>query len=241
MDTGNKNLCIVIPFYTKTFEKHEKVSLEQLKAVVGDKYDTFFVCPDGLVNEEAKEILPYVKVEYFDSEFFTSIGSYSHLCVSSCFYEKFSDYKFMLIYQTDSIILYDRLKYYLSLDFDYYGAALKHTENEAMCGGFSIRKIAKCLKLTKFFEQEDFNIYKYKRTGFKNEDMFFSMNLPKLLPYHLSAAFSWSCFIGYREKLEITNGIMPMGLHGIKSEKDLKIISKFLRKDIAEKYGIEQN
>lgn len=240
MKKPNKQLCIVIPTHKGTFDKVEQISLRQLFYVIGDRYDTYYVCPNGTDMSEGFELLPYAKEEFFDEKHFNNgdIG-YNTFCMRSEFYERFKDYEYMFIYQTDSIILYNAVDKYLQMGYDYYGAPLKHCEEEALCGGFSIRRIDKCLKLCKFFEQPEFDVTFYKRSGFKNEDMFFSMCLPKLLPYHLSAAFSWSCFVGYKEKLVVTNGKMPMGLHGVKKIEEVKIVKNFIRKEVAEKYGIE--
>lgn len=235
-----KEVCIVIPTHKGTFDTVEKISLQQLFYVIGDKYDTYFVCPDNIDMSEGLELLPYAKKETFDKRHFNNgpVG-YNNFCLRSEFYERFKDYKYMFIYQTDCLILYDAVDKYIRMDYDYYGAPLKHFEEEALCGGFSIRKIDKCLKLCKFFEQPEFDITFYKRTGFKNEDVFFSMCLPKLLPYHLSSAFSWSCFVGYKEKLMATNGKIPMGLHGIKKMEEVKLVTNLLKKEVIQKYGIK--
>ena len=237
-----KDLCIVIPIYKEKLEVAEKVSLYQLFYLVGQQYDTYFICPDNNIDTtEVSTILPYAKKETFCQDYFNDgVEGYNRLCMSSAFYERFINHEYMFTYHTDSIILYNNINKYLAMGYDYYGAPLKHMENEALCGGFSFKRIDKCIKLCKFFEQPDFNINFYKRSGFKNEDIFFSICLPKLLPYHLAAAFSWSRYLAYKEKLIITNGRLPMGIHGIKNTNDIKPIKKFIRKEVVEKYGLEQ-
>lgn len=229
MKKPNKQLCTIIPLYKHALTPVEEISLKQYDAVLGDKYDVFFILPEKLDVADALKILPYAKLKYFDNKFFDGIEGYNRLCLSSLLYKKFSNYKYMLIYQTDAFIFYNRLDYFVKLDFDFYGPPLEHMENEALCGGFSMRKIDKCLRLTQFFEQEDFNILRYKKSGFKNEDIFFSLNLPQVLPYHLSCMWGWNSYICYKKHLRVSNNMFPMGIHGFKNKELLKPISKFLK------------
>ena len=58
----------------------------------------------------------------FENKNFTSRNSYSKLLLSSKFYERFSDYDYMLIYQLDCLIFSNDLKKWTDLNYDYIGA-----------------------------------------------------------------------------------------------------------------------
>ncbi len=55
-------------------------------------------------------------------EHFKSVEAYNHMMLSPWFYELFSDYEYMLIYQIDAYVFSDQLDYWTSMEYDYIGA-----------------------------------------------------------------------------------------------------------------------
>ena len=154
--------CIVIPIYKEHLDCVEKLSLTQLWKVVGDKhYDIYFVRPDTEYFDmtEYYDLLPgganYVYEEAFDEKYFKSTATYSQLCMLYGFYNVFSDYEYMYIYQLDCYLLEDKLEYFCNLGYDYIGSPIMSTDcgwptvdkdgnfvPAVGNGGFSLRKIS---------------------------------------------------------------------------------------------------
>lgn len=176
MKTNNK-FCIVIPIYNEEPDITEKLSLQRLFKVIGNKnYDVYFVCPhckDKAGTETYGvhfDTKPYfdligktkcnVKEERFEDWYFTSTAAYSAMCLSDLFYKRFSNYEFMYIYQLDCYLLRDEFANFCELDFDYIGAPII-AENcgwkteykdgkltpKVGNGGFSLRKISTFIDL----------------------------------------------------------------------------------------------
>lgn len=119
---GVKKFCIAIPVYTEYIEPIEKIGLERLKKVVGDKnYPTIFICPEGLDLSEYRNIYPNFDVFEFDKKWFKGLYEYSQLCMQYDFYNRFSDYEYMFMYQLDSYIWEDRIEEVCNMGYDYIG------------------------------------------------------------------------------------------------------------------------
>lgn len=141
--------AVVIPTYKEKLNEFEKISLAQVKKVLG-KYPIIFVAPEGKIFSYFDDSN---KVVYFPQEFFQSVETYSRLMLSPEFYEKFFDYDFILIYQLDAFVFSDMLEYFCSLGYDNIGAAwpafIRPTFNhngkkyrpKVGNGGFSLRRV----------------------------------------------------------------------------------------------------
>jgi len=100
-----------------------------------------------------------------DDKNFESIHSYSALLLNKGFYEKFSDYEYMLIYQLDSWVFKDELSQWCDKGYDYIGAPWFKgfsiaKENAKMRkfagnGGFSLRKISTFVDMLSDIENSD--------------------------------------------------------------------------------------
>ena len=63
-----------------------------------------------------------------DEKYFISKESYSRLLVSKSFYEAFSEYEYILIYQPDCLVFSDQLLEWCKKGNDYIGAPWYKTE-----------------------------------------------------------------------------------------------------------------
>lgn len=163
--------AIVIPIYKEILNETENISIRQAFRIFSE-YDIYLVAPQGL------EINQYqVKVEYFPSKYFESIKAYNSLMLSVAFYERFAEYNYILIYQLDAFVFFDKLDYFCDLGYDYIGAPWLYgiynyvSPLPRMChvgnGGLSLRKTKSFIKLLKM--KQDELIY-----FSANEDVFFS-------------------------------------------------------------------
>ena len=151
-----KKFCIVIPIYKEKLDVIDDLSLKRLVKVIGTKYDTFLVKPKSLNCKNYYKILDkkHIKEISFDDKFFKDTASYSQLCLQYDFYDKFSKYEYMYIYQTDCYLVEDKLEDWCNRGYDYIGPPIisnnagwvnPHDQNkyepQVGNGGFSLRKI----------------------------------------------------------------------------------------------------
>ncbi len=150
-----KKVAVVVPIYTNKLKKTERVSLCQLQRVLG-RYPRIFVAPQSL-QLDLGELGEGFAVEHFDDEWFTSVMSYSLLMLQPLFYERFRDYEYILLYQTDGFVFADRLLEFCELGYDYIGAPVRGEEPWLLLGtkvgngGFSLRRVAACQRAAGLF------------------------------------------------------------------------------------------
>ncbi len=171
-----KKVAVVIPTYSENLAKHEIISLQQLCKVLGE-YEKIFVAPDGLKCEYGY-FSEGIRVEYFPQVYFKNTITYSQLLLTEQFYDRFSEYEYILIHQLDVFVFKDRLKEFCQLGYDYIGApALKYVplwrfiDARVGNGGFSLRKVESCRRLVS--NREYFTDHPCKNDFLMYEDTFF--------------------------------------------------------------------
>lgn len=182
--------CVVIvPIYRATLEPLEKFSLDYSLARLTGR-DVVFIAPEGLDVAYYQCSYPGVPVQRFADDYFASVKGYNRLLLDPVFYERFgATHDFMLILQTDAIVLRDELDHWCALPYDYVGApwpdGLEVTLNldcfggqlgkkvrvSVGNGGLSLRRNAACAGLLREFPQ---STGLFLHTG-SSEDIFFSL------------------------------------------------------------------
>ncbi len=157
---SKQNVCVVIPVYKVRVSKSEESSLKACISILSD-FPLCFVCSefldmtcyDNLVKQRRNTFTLNFEQIYFDS-----VAGYNRLLMSLSFYQKFSNFKFMLVYQLDAFVFKDELSEWCDRNFDYIGAPWMddikdvpyyRTKHKIGNGGFSLRKISYCLKVLK--------------------------------------------------------------------------------------------
>lgn len=211
-------IVIVIPAYRPQIRPNEKASLLQLQDVLPD-YPKVIIGPETM-DYSAYLDLVEAKVEKFPDNSFKSRDTYSQLLLSSTFYEIFSDYEWMLIYQTDAWIFEDRLAEFTSQPYDYWGAP--HTLNchprtelidyRSGCivgnGGFSLRRISAMKEACeKLGYPECRDIWAEDRAFTEGKGLMYVKVPP------ISEAFKFSIQDFYWSAMIFTDGQLPMGAH----------------------------
>lgn len=150
--------AIVVPVYQRLTDPVELFSLEQTLGTLAD-YPVFVVGPDKLQPYFAQmrhEINPRIQYKTFADRFFVSVDGYNDLLLSRHFYQAFVDYEYMLIVQTDALVLNDALESWCAKQYSYIGApwfdgftrpTLPLTLNSVGNGGFSLRRVPDFLKV----------------------------------------------------------------------------------------------
>lgn len=112
---------IVIPVYRNTLNKFEQLSLRRCLNVLGE-YPIVIVKPESLDFSYWTNLYPQCAVESFSDDYFTSIVAYNRLMLSTEFYERFTNVKYILIYQLDAYVFADKLVQWVNKGYDYIGA-----------------------------------------------------------------------------------------------------------------------
>ena len=140
----------------------EKASLCQCEKIFGGRREIVFVVPEKLDCSPQINMIPSARIERFDNSFFSSVSSYNRLLLTTGFYERFSDFDYMLIYQPDAWVFRDELDYWCEKNYDYIGGpfVLKYGKYEQVIpgnGGFSLRRISAFLRVLNNTEQRMFS------------------------------------------------------------------------------------
>ena len=175
------NAAVVIPVYKEELDEFEKISLAQVKKILGN-YPLIFVAPEGKNFSYAAGS----QTVYFPQKFFVSVNSYNQLMKSPSFYEKFLSYEYILIYQLDAFVFSDMMNYFCSLGYDFIGASwIYHNSRKIVKdgkiyhprvgnGGFSLRKVSAFHNLLINHKNFDEDLQKSYEDEFYAEDVFFA-------------------------------------------------------------------
>lgn len=167
---------VCIPIYKTELNIFEEISLKQVNKIL-KKHKKVFIAPENLRFDYRIEGID-CEVERFPDKYFKDTKGYSELCLSLEFYERFSNYKYMLIYQLDAFVFSDQLSEWCNKGYDYIGAPGIFEIFDAMCawvgnGGLSLRKISKAISILK--NQEDvLNNHPLHELFHSNEDVFWA-------------------------------------------------------------------
>lgn len=193
---NKKNICVVIPIYKKDLNVFETQSVEQCVKILTD-YSIHFACPEGLCLDYYKEKFPnIINYDFFRNDYFKDLEGYNKLMLSFEFYERYNNYNYMLIYQTDCFVFNDSLLDWCNKGYDYIGglwfddfvgnpdmgAKLWQAGN----GGFSLRKIEsiiillnskKRLKKWNQLVAEKIQLFKKSKINFLKTILFLPLNM----------------------------------------------------------------
>lgn len=142
---------IVIPIHKKQPSDDEMISLRQ-GAKVLNRHPFCIVCPEGLDIGRYGNVLTMAgvkwSVERFQPRFFDGIKGYNLLMLDKAFYQRFAEYKYMLIYQLDAWVFRDELEDWCNMGYDYIGAPWLEEDSDGRLhfagvgnGGFSLRRV----------------------------------------------------------------------------------------------------
>lgn len=213
-------VAVVIPTYKEELDEFEKISLAQVRKVLGN-YPFVFVMPEG-------KIFSYLEksdlVAQFPPQFFKNKRTYNDLMMSPFFYETFLDFDYILIYQLDAFVFYDALEYFCSLGYDYIGAPVAYhswygikTKKTPRVGngGFSLRKVKTCYQL--LTECVALSNWEYFLENFYEDSFFGFCGVDENTDFHTAPVEVAVCFaVDYfpdRFLRRVGNKI-PFGCHG---------------------------
>jgi hypothetical protein len=255
----NVDVAVLTPAYKSELSGFENISISgslnrMLESDLSFKH--YFICPDSLATGWYEKFFPQSNHVHFPRHFFESRACYNQLCYFPGLYENFLDYEFMLILQTDAIVLAaSRLKEWIVDIYDFVGApeTAKHNYEissitpfqplkgvlhaltfQGLNGGLSLRRTRKCFQvLQEYPELRD--LFKHYGGGI-GEDIFFGA-LSKItkknfiLPNEIKAS-SFALTDNFQLWLEFNKSALPFGFHAWER-------SNFAKKIVFENLGIQ--
>lgn len=117
----NKSVNIIIPLYSNILNGNQKLSLDRCFSVLS-AYQITAVVPEDLDVVPIAQSYPLLKFEKFKSDFFKGREGYNKLMMSATFYQRFVDWDYILIYQSDAYVFFDNLQSWANRGYDYVGA-----------------------------------------------------------------------------------------------------------------------
>ncbi len=249
-----KDVCIVIPIYKVELTVIEKISLERCVKMF-PKYSIYFIQPNNL-DSSSINFHNRIKNEKFENYYFKGILGYNQLLLSDKLYTRFSNYKYMLIYQLDCYVFSNRLLHWCNKDYDYIGApwiASKKTMVKKVLssfdntnkkrrskiffkvgnGGFSLRKVERFLDISiKFKEIIEEDLKRDTEDYRLMEDIFWSFRAPKLNPLFKIPNYKTALKFSIDRKpvlaLKTNKERLPFGCHGINKPKVINFWKKVI-------------
>lgn len=222
-------IVVLVPLYKAELDALESYSLGHSLAALSGR-DIVFIGPRGLDRSRYSERYPDIPFEDFDDASFASIKGYNRLLMSEAFYRRFAGYEFMLILQTDAIVLRDELDHWCGQPFDYVGApwpdgvelmvGIDQFKGDhgrrlrAMVGngGFSLRRVGKCISLLQEFPEA----LEYFVSSGSSEDLFFSfmglLSSDFVMPNEITASL-FSLELKPSFYYAVNGNRLPMGGH----------------------------
>jgi hypothetical protein len=116
----SKKVAVVIPVYKTQLTAYEIISLERCKGVLGN-HPIIFVKPESLNIDALIADTGFSSIS-FDDHYFESVHGYNELMMAEAFYNAFTAYEYILIYQLDAFVFSDELNYWCEQGYDYIGA-----------------------------------------------------------------------------------------------------------------------
>lgn len=198
-----REVAVVIPVYKENLDYYERLSYLQVLRILHN-HDIVLITHKALCTSVYEDIAyqnhVFVKVEYFDEHFFTSIDSYNDLMKDILLYKRFIHYRYILIYQLDAFVFRDELSYWCQQNYDYIGAPWfdgfkdKTEQTEPWTvgnGGFSLRKISYFLKVLSWK-------FPVKKIQLDNGSLFMVL---RRLPYYLGWRNNMRYFLRTEKKM----------------------------------------
>ncbi|TKC55816.1 hypothetical protein FBD94_24535 [Pedobacter hiemivivus] len=207
---SDKKCVVVIPAYRKLQSIELRFLENGLTKTEG--FEQVIAAPLGLTIDESFGSLRALRVERFSKHYFESIKGYNQLMLSFDFYNRFSDFEYLLIHQSDVYLFKDELSYWCSQSYDYIGAPwyrpaklnkgplyswlfrnlwqpllVKKRKNGWLYnkvgnGGLSLRRIPSALRILNHCSCDLLDAYRHAKSTSYNEDIFWSIEAPKIDP-----------------------------------------------------------
>lgn len=173
-------VVVIIPLYKKNPDDAEIKSLKQCLHILSKKPIVFFAGYnfDTTSYEALCDGKITFQVEKFEDRFFNSVKDYNQLLLSKQFYQRFTEYEYIFIYQLDAYVFRDELNYWCDQNYDNIGAPWFVGFDKPVKplvflgsgnGGCTLRKVSSCIRVLTTFRYIENPLKKFlKDKSFKN-------------------------------------------------------------------------
>ena len=130
----SKNCIIIIPLYKDYLYDYEEMSLKQCINVLSKNYNILFINNESLdiyqlfnkynINiDNVKNNIGSINYIYNDY-FFKSVDNFNNILCNMDLYNMLleNNYTYMLLYELDAFVFYDKLQYWIDKEYDYIGS-----------------------------------------------------------------------------------------------------------------------
>lgn len=242
----NYEVAVIVPIYTAELSDTEKKNLSNNLKVLSDR-QFIFIKPQSLMID-LNSFLPCltghknIRVSEFDDNYFSSVNGYNRLLLSQMFYQRFIQYKYVLICQLDAFVFRNDLQKWLDRGYDYLGAPWTATEESTFIKMTRSGRISSLLKAGAYFNKmifgkKDFRIGNgglslrkvkkclsvlrilgsYARKWRENEDIFWAVLVPQLLYFfkipNMTEVLGFAFEKEPEELYKSNNRQLPFGCH----------------------------
>ena len=150
--------AVVVPVYRPLTDPAEMLSLEQTLETLAE-YPVYLVGPSSMqtyFDELRVSLSGRLQNVIFTDQYFESVQGYNDLLLSKKFYLAFDSFEYLLIVQTDALVLSNALEFWCSKQYSYIGApwfdgyttpTFPLTLNSVGNGGFSLRRVPDFLEV----------------------------------------------------------------------------------------------
>lgn len=114
-------VSVVVPMCRSVLSDEDKKSLDRLVSVLGE-FAVTVACPEGMDVAEVEVRYPSFGFERFDSKLFAGQRVFNELLLSRDFYERFLEWDYILIHQSDSFVFRNELQQWCDKGYDYIGS-----------------------------------------------------------------------------------------------------------------------
>jgi len=116
---------VIIPLYKEALNETETFSFNRTLEILY-QHPVIIICPESLAQNFNQQKLgwphPNINIQSFANTFFLGIAGYNRLLKSRFFYESFKQFEYMLLVQTDALIITDQLIDWCQKGYSYIGA-----------------------------------------------------------------------------------------------------------------------
>ena len=242
----NFDVAVIVPIYSAEFTANEKKNLINNLQILNDRQ--FIIIKPQSLKIDLNDFLPgftkqkNIEVSDFDDNYFASVDGYNKLLLSKMFYQRFIQYKYILICQLDAFIFKNDLHKWVKKDYDYIGAPWTDEEEAAFLKmtrsgriGIALKTAAYLNKI--FFGKQDYrigngglslrNVKKsisvlgilsaYAKKWKENEDIFWAVLVPQALYFfkipNMKDALGFAFETEPEELYNLNNNRLPFGCH----------------------------
>jgi len=162
----NYDVAVIVPVYSAELSANEEKNLANNLQVLNDRQ--FIIIKPQSLKIDLTDFLPRlteqrnIEVSEFDDNYFASVNGYNKLLLSKMFYQRFKQYRYILICQLDAFLFTNDLQKWIDKGYDYLGAPWTKEEESIFIKMTRSGRIKPLLNVTAYFNNLFFGKKDYR-------------------------------------------------------------------------------